>query len=194
VHTCLLTFGLIGVVAVIGLLFAGGKLSGAALLRGRQLPGLEHAAWAGLILIGAAALAWMCVRRHPRLVAPVLAAGAVAFVAVVAADAGRDVNSSKAPRDLAAMVAAHIDEPADVRLACYDYFQPSLVFYTHREVERLGTPDEVRELLRRQLPVFVFVPASTWESMESGIAAPHRQIGRHRDFYRNCDVVIITNR
>src|SRR5262249_13250006 len=176
-----------------GLLFAGGKLGGAALLRGRHLPGIEHAAWAGLILLIAAALAWMCVRRRPRLVAPVLAASAVAFVAVVAIDAGRAANWSKAPRAPAPMVAAPIDEPADVRLACYDYFQPSLVFYTHREVERLGTPDEVRELLRRQLPVFVFVPASTWASIESGIAAPHRQIGRHRDFYRNCDVVIITN-
>jgi 4-amino-4-deoxy-L-arabinose transferase-like glycosyltransferase len=194
VHTSILTFGLIGVLVAIGMLVAGGKLGGAAVLRDRQLPGLGNAAWAGLILTLVAALAWICVRRSPRLVAPMLAVGAVVFVAVVAADAGRAVNSSKAPRDLAAIVAAHIDEPADVRLACYDYFQPSMVFYTHREVERLGTPDEVRELLRRQLPVFVFVPASTWESIESGIPAPHRQIGRHRDFYRNCDVVIITNR
>ena len=82
----------------------------------------------------------------------------------------------------------------EIRMASYDYFQPSLVFYSRREVSRLQTEPEVREFLRTPLPVYLFIPAATWEELQTRISTPNRPIGRHRDLYRNCDVLVITNR
>jgi hypothetical protein len=125
--------------------------------------------------------------------AAVLAGSAVLFLGPLAAGGTKAVNDYKAPEALAELIDAQRTDP-EIRLASYDYFQPSLVFYNRREVSRLTTEQEVYEFLRTPLPVYLFVPAATWDDLRTRISTPIRPIGQRRDLYRNCDVVVITNR
>ncbi|HJT75955.1 MAG TPA: hypothetical protein VJ739_02040, partial [Gemmataceae bacterium] len=104
------------------------------------------------------------------------------------------LERQKAPRALVWAMRAAQREP-DIRVGCYDYFQPSLVFYCGREVKHLSNGLDVADFLRSPLQVFVFVPAATWENdLRTRVGAPYRLLARRRDVYRNCDVVVVTNR
>ncbi len=190
----LASFALMGAAVGAGLLVAGGKLGGAELLRGRHFPGLENWAWAGVFPALGAGAAWVCVRRQRiGAAAGVLAGSAVMFLGPLAAGGTKALNDYKAPEALAKAIEAQKSDP-EIRMASFDYFQPSLVFYNRREVSRLQTETEVREFLRTPLPVYLFIPAATWEDVQTRISTPNRVIGRRRDLYRNCEIVVITNR
>jgi 4-amino-4-deoxy-L-arabinose transferase-like glycosyltransferase len=187
------TFGLVGAATAVGLLIAGGLLNGATLLRGRHLPGLEAWAAIGAVPLLGAVAAGLLARRSRVAAAGMLAASAAGFVALMGAGPATAVDSYKAPRPLAAAVRDAL--PAgDVRIACVGYFQPSLVFYCAREVSLLGDWQQATDLLRGPLPAYVFLPASLWDSAAGQVKTPCRVLGRHHDLYRNCDVVVVTNR
>jgi 4-amino-4-deoxy-L-arabinose transferase-like glycosyltransferase len=193
-RTALACFGSVGFAFAIGLLLAGGRLGGDALLRNRHLPGIELWAWTGLFPILGALLAAVWARRQQlNLAMLALAVTPILFLGTLAAGIGQTLNASKAPSALADCIAPHPAEP-DILLGCYDYFQPSLVFYCGREVSRLKSDAEVESYLRWPLPVYLFMPAPAWERMEEQMTMPHRVIGRRHDLYRNCDVLVITNR
>ena len=72
------------------------------------------------------------------------------------------LDAHKAPRALTQ--AAHVQQTDhDIRVGCFEYFQPSLVFYCRREVQRLESAEQVLEFLRSPLPVYLFVPATVWD-------------------------------
>lgn len=189
-----LTLAGLGVVAV-GLL-AGGVLPGPA-VRGGPFAGMEARAVLGvLLLLGVAAAAYCWLRRWRGAVLGCVAVSGLAFVAGAGAWGSLPLEAHKAPRALAAVVRADQDaQPQrDVRVGCYNYFQPSLVFYCGRDVLELKSERSLREYLGTPLPVYVFVPASEWEGLATRLGASCRLVGRRRDFYRNCDVVVVTNR
>jgi 4-amino-4-deoxy-L-arabinose transferase-like glycosyltransferase len=184
---------LVGLVAGAGLLLAGGGIPLPA-LRGRILPGVASGVGLGIVLGGGALAAWWCLDRQWRtgLVA-VCAGSAILFLGGLGAWGAEALNTYKAPRPL--VNAFHVEQTErEIRVACYQYFQPSLVFYCQREVRHLEQEIEVLEFLRCRLPVYLFMPASVWETMEPTIHGPHRVLGRQRDLYRNCEVVVVTNR
>ncbi len=184
---------LMGIGTATGLLLASGVLP-APFLRGRVLPGLAGWAAVGLLPVLGAIVAWWSARRHyPRGVVFGVTAAAVLFLGTLAAWGSVVVDHYKAPRSL---VQAMGESPTqrEIRVACYQYFQPSLVFYCRREVFRLASEQEVREFLGSPLPVYLFMPAPIWDSLETSITGPRRELGRQRDLYRGCDVVLVTNR
>jgi 4-amino-4-deoxy-L-arabinose transferase-like glycosyltransferase len=185
---------LVGLGVTAGLLVVGGLIPVAA-VRGRTLPGLTAWSALGLLPLAAAALAWWWLRRQQRTAALiVLTTTATLLVAVLAALGPAAVDTVKAPRALAAAVQAAQTEP-EVRLGCYQYFQPSMVFYCQRKVERLESRRDLVEFLSCPLPVYLFVPADIWESeLAAAWQGSCRLLARHRDVYCNCDVVVITNR
>lgn len=187
----LAALGFVGVGITAGLLVAGGVMD-VAVRRSHRLPGLEHLAWLGAIpVLGAAAGTWWLARHDRRGVvvgvalAAILLAGALVFCGAPALD------GFKAPRALVAAAGA-CQPDRDIRIGCYSYFQPSLVFYCQREVTDL--PDEQRALdfLRGPLPVYLFLPARAWNELEPK-AGPYPLVARHWCFYRNCEVVVVTN-
>jgi 4-amino-4-deoxy-L-arabinose transferase-like glycosyltransferase len=193
-HLSVTCFGLGGVATLIGLLVAGGLLGGERWLRGRHLPGLEAWAAVGLLPVVGAALAWWYLRRDrrgPVLVA--LTASAVLFVGLLAAGPVAAVDQYKAPRDLAAAIHQQETDP-EIRVACYRYFQPSLVFYCRREVQQFDLDADVVEYLRNPLPVYLVVPAAVWDELKPQVRGAPRLLARHHDLYRDCDVVLVTNR
>jgi 4-amino-4-deoxy-L-arabinose transferase-like glycosyltransferase len=184
---------LIGIAAAVALLLVGGVIPVAA-LQDRQLQGV--AAWAplGILPILGAVAGWWCARRrYYKGVIVCVAAAATLFIATVSAGGALAVDASKAPRILTLSAQARQTDH-DIRVGCFQYFQPSLVFYCRREVQRFDNDEQVLEFLSCPLPVYLFMPASVWKRVEARVREPHHLLARHYDLYRHCDVVVVTNR
>jgi 4-amino-4-deoxy-L-arabinose transferase-like glycosyltransferase len=160
----------------------------------RRLAGLEQWGWLGLIPVaGCAAFAAFAVkgRRTGALVS--LSAGAAAMVGTVMALAAPGVDRFKAPRALVAE-AGSLRRDRDIRLASYQYTQPSLVFYNQREVRQLLTERQVREFLSFPIPSYLFIPEPKWRELQQSGSIEGEVVARRFDLYRNGDVLVISNR
>ena len=122
-----------------------------------------------------------------------MASSAILFVGLLLTWGSAALDAHKAPRHLVHNYLPHIHD-RETRVACYDYFQPSLVFYCRREVTRLSDENEVLEFLQSPWPVYLFVPQEAWIRLERNVGAAHRQLGSHWDLYRQCAVVVVTNK
>jgi 4-amino-4-deoxy-L-arabinose transferase-like glycosyltransferase len=183
---------LMGAGTVCGLIVAGGVVE-ARFLRGRRVPGLEVGAWLGLVPLVGALAAWWCARRQHRGAFVVsLAVTGVLFTGGLIGWGSVALDAQKAPRSL---VQAFLDEPAEheIRVGSYQYFQPSLVFYSQREVRHLADDEQTLEFLRCPLPVYLFLPKSEWERLEENAPSPHRVLGQRYDLYRGYEVIVVTN-
>ncbi len=192
---CGLVFvGLVGVGWAAGVCVAAGRLS-VPFFDEPPIGGLEAWAVVGLVPVAAALVgAWRLWRGDRAGVVAAVAAAAVVFVGVLAGGGGAALEAEKSPRALAA---AWRREQTDreVRVGCYGYFQPSLVFYSRREVQRLATPGDVQEFLESPLESYLCVPAAVWEqNLKSVVGDRPRVIARRHDLYQKCDVVLVRNR
>ena len=184
---------LIGVGAALGLSVAGGALP-MAFMRERYLSGLARLASLGALPVLGAAAGWWCLRRQYRtgLIASVVSA-AVLFLAPLAAWASTAFNPFKAAQPLVCASGA-FRRDQDIRIGAYRLeYLPSLNFYCQRNVQHNTSEAEVVAFLETPLPVYLFVPAPIWDDLRAKIACPCREVGRHRDLYRNWDVVVVTN-
>jgi 4-amino-4-deoxy-L-arabinose transferase-like glycosyltransferase len=174
---------LVGVVAIGGLLVANATF-----------PGLGIWAVAGVIpLAGAAAMARALQRDNRDRVVLATAVTCVLFVGVLVTFPGEVVDQQKAPRELVRTSGA--DNPdRDQRLAAYGWFQPSVVYYTGREVAVLESPAAVEAFLAVPTPGYLFVPEPVWqEQFAARVRFPLRVAARHHDFLEKCDVLVISN-
>jgi len=185
-------------VALVGLAFgmavmaAGGILNVAA-LRGRIVPGLETWAFVALIPIGGAMLAAWLSRKERRAGALfTMAAAVILFIGTMAAWGSLPLDACKAPRPLAETAGA-CQTDRDIRIGCYQFYQPSLVFYCRREVRVLNNEGEALQFLRCPLPVYLIISAQAWETLEGKVCGPHFLLTHHRDIYKGIDVVVIAN-
>jgi hypothetical protein len=156
--------------------------------------GIRELAWLGLVpLFGSIAALFFLTRGQRMAVVASIAAMALAMVWTMASWAGAVVDGNKAPRPLAQIV---IESSGDeeIRVGCYDYYQPSLVFYCRREVRRLDTAAQTVEFLRFPLRVYLFVPDSSWRVIQDRAPPASRIIARRWDMYRRCEVLVVSNR
>jgi hypothetical protein len=151
------------------------------------------AALGAVPVLGAAAVAWALWAGRRGAVVGGLTATAVAFMGLACAFLAPPVESAKAPKALVTLAeACRPDE--EVRVACLDYFQPSLVFYCRREVRRLEDEAQALDLLRRPMQVYLLCPAERWQELQAKSPASCRPVARRYDLYRNRDIVVVTNR
>jgi len=191
-HGALIGFALVGVAVAVALLIAGGVLLPS--FKEPQLSGVAAWAAAGALPVIGAAVAWRLVQRQCRGAAlAALGATAVAFLAPLAAWGVTAVDADKAPRPLVQAM-LHDQTEREIRVVCYHYFQPSLVFYSRRQVRQLENDEQALTYLRYPVEVYLFLPAAEWERLRTDVRTPYRLLARHRDLYRNCDVVVVTNR
>src|SRR5262249_23088135 len=100
IHAGLVSVGLIGIVASMGLVVIGGTFD-FPLLRGRKMPGLEVWALVGLIpLAGAIIAAWLVRTGRKTGMVAILTTTGLLFVGILAAWATVPVDALKAPRAL----------------------------------------------------------------------------------------------
>jgi 4-amino-4-deoxy-L-arabinose transferase-like glycosyltransferase len=192
VHGSLVCLGLTGVLVATGLVLASGVIP-ASFLRGRFLPGLEVWAWLGGLLVLGALVAWRLVCRGQRGAAlGALAVLSILFTAVLLGGGSGAVEPHKAAR---ALVQAMPEDQLsrDARVAAYEYFQPSIVFYCRREVSCLQSERQALDFLGGPLPSYLFLPARQWEGLRQKVAAPCRLLARRYDLYSGSEVVLVTN-
>jgi 4-amino-4-deoxy-L-arabinose transferase-like glycosyltransferase len=187
-------FAFTGLAVAVGLLLAGGVIPLPA-AKMRTFPGLEHWAWAGVILIAAAGLAWWYLRKGNRpAVIGTLVVGAVLFVAPLAAFAPREVDARKAVKPLVIESGSRVLD-REVRIASMDFHQPSITFYVGRRVERINTPEAAAEFLAFDIESYLFVTEPLYdEKVAPLVGSKCKKVATHYDFYRNCNVVVVTNR
>jgi 4-amino-4-deoxy-L-arabinose transferase-like glycosyltransferase len=192
-HTALACLGLLGFGVGLGLLVAGGSLPVPLVVR--ALPGLEKGAVLGIIPFGAALVGWWCLRRSltTALVTSV-AVSAILLTGSLATWGAVAVDRYKAPRPLTEACRTDPSGVGDVRVGCYQYYQPSLVFYSGREVFRFTEASRALEFLQYPVPVYLFTPTTTWRSLQARAGDSNRIVARHWDLYQNCEVAVVTNR
>jgi len=192
VYAGLAGIGLVGLVAGAGMLLAGGVFDG-PVPRGRRMPGLEVWSLSGLTPMGGAIFAaWLMRLGRKSGVIISLTATSVLFVGILAAWGTSQVDTFKAPRSLVEEAGARQTD-RDIRIACYRFYQPSLVFYCRREVRVLENEEQVLEFLQTRLPIFLFVSAQEWSSLEARVPGHFRRLASHGDLYKGIEVVVITN-
>jgi 4-amino-4-deoxy-L-arabinose transferase-like glycosyltransferase len=192
-HVSIACVALSGLLTILAFLIAGGTVRLPA-LQGWRLAGLSCWAILGLFPLLGAGAAWWCLRNGQRRGLVVsITASSILFIGGLVAGGAVALDAYKAPRAL--VRAARVQQTDhDIRVGCYQYFQPSLVFYCRREVQRLENDEQVLEFLRCPLPVYLFVPATVWEKLEARIGGPYHLLARHGDLYRRCEVVVVANR
>ena len=175
-----------------GLLAASGALPlGSLSTKLKPLEGLEWVAPAGLVLVagGLAGLFWS--KRPVEAVSIVTLSGLV-LTGALGAWNGQTLNHYKAPKRLAAQLTEEL-RTTEARLGTFDWFQPSLVFYARRPVNRILTEKDLTAFLQQPIPAYVALPANRWDALpkKPNGAAP---IGpKVTDFYRRCEVVMVGN-
>ena len=174
-----------------GLLAAGGAVPIPSM---RTFPGLERWAVLALVpLVGAGLMLWHLRMGNRRRFVTAMTGVSLLFVGLLAAFPSGAMDAYKAPREL--VRASGVADPTrDLRVAAYDWFQPSVVFYAQREVEKLPSPEMAAAFLAVPTPGYLFVTEETWNAwLKDKVSVPHREVARHFDFYRNCQVLVITN-
>lgn len=184
---------LVAVTVGVGLLVAGGAIP-VLPAKARVFPGFEKWAAIGLVPLVGAAVMGRCLRAGDRRgFVTATAATAIVFVGLTAAFPTHEMDRYKAPRELVRL-AGVADSSRDLRLGGYDWFQPSVVFYAGRQVEKLPSPEAAAEFLAVPTPGYLFIPEPTWKQwVEDKVKVRHRVAARHHDFYRNCEVLLVTN-
>ncbi len=189
----LIGFAFTGVVMTVGLVIGGGAIP-IGTSQTRTFPGLENWAWVGLFPVASAAAGWWYTRKGNRpAVVGVLIAGTVAFVVTLSAFVAQEVDKQKAVKVLVEQSGARALD-REVRIASLDYSQPSVTFYTARRVERLHTPEAAAEFLSFDIESYLFVPEPLWVEHLSGKVPRGRIATKRYDFYRNCVILVVTNR
>jgi 4-amino-4-deoxy-L-arabinose transferase-like glycosyltransferase len=147
----------------------------------------------GAILAAGAIAGWFFLKRNSRHRALVsVALSSVIFTAALGAWCGHAVESYKAPRALMAAV-RRSGGNSDYRIISYRYFEPSFVFYAHREVLNQEVAEETLAYLKFPMPVYLLVREMDWESLKARAGANVSIVARHRDLYKNCEILVVRN-
>ncbi|OWK45382.1 ArnT family glycosyltransferase [Fimbriiglobus ruber] len=201
---------LTGILVGVGFVISSGAVGPVS--KGMRLfPGLETWAWVGLIPLAAAGvMAWYLWAGDRGRVVGAMAVGSVGLIGITAAGPVLVVDQYKAAKTLVLSSGAHQPDH-EIRLAAVGYFQESLVFYAERKVsrgmpvegmengtpktyERPFLPEDIADFLASPLPAYLFVPETMWDQqLAAKITSPVRIAARKYDFYRNEEILVVTN-
>lgn len=192
-RAALLTFALIGVLTMLLFPIAGGWIR--LPIRMAVFPDMAKWFWVGIIPIFGALVAWRCLRFEERgKTVAAFAAASIAFVGLLAAFPVVTFSNYHTPRLL--VEEAQLKQPnRDIRLASLFWFQPSAVFYSQREIEKLTSWEQASDRLEMNAPVYLFVPEPIWNQIQKddSKAAKYRIAARKFDYYKKYDVLVVTN-
>jgi len=162
-------------------------------LGGRKLPGLGQWAIIGAVpLLGALAGWWSARHRQPVSLIASSSIAAALFIGSLGVWGSGAVAAYKAAKPLADALKAHQSQQ-EIRIGCYHYYQPSLVFYCRQEVIRLQNEEELREFLQYPMPIYLFVPAKEWMNWQTTVPGSFHVLDRHYDLYQGEDILIVAN-
>jgi 4-amino-4-deoxy-L-arabinose transferase-like glycosyltransferase len=183
----------VGVVVSVGLLVAGGAipLSGVKM---RIFPGLERWAMVGLLPLVAVGVGIWYHRQGLRsgAVACVVLAS-LSLIGTLAAGATSELNAYKAPASL--VRDSEMRQPGEeIKIGAFLYFQPSLVFYAERQIQKIDGFEQAHDFLSLPYHCYLMVPEPVWNEMKHRVTIPLRQAARRYDFLKNQQILVLTNR
>jgi hypothetical protein len=184
---------LAGVGSSFGFAISSGVLT-PGFLRTQVVPELAKWIWVGLVPLAAGLAGYVLLPRGRRDAwLATFAAGALVVLIPLAAWGPLAFETHKTPKPVAAAIAAHAGG-SEVRIATFDCFDPSLVFYSRHCINRLRSPEEVQFFLGRPMQVYLVLPAKSWQELSGEVADSCQVIRKYRDVYRNRDVLLVSNR
>ncbi|MCS7016167.1 MAG: glycosyltransferase family 39 protein [Gemmatales bacterium] len=194
IATTLAVWGLIGVGVSVGILVASGVIF-VPVLEGRTIPDLARLSWLGLIpVLGATLAAWAWHRGRYLAVAGSCLVSGVGFVAVGAAYGPTLVHSAKIAHRFGEAIRQTQSEP-EIRVACYGWFQPSIVFYVQRRVANLREVHDAQDWLEHPLESYLIVSRPWWEErLLPTLRQPHTILASYWDFTRAREILLVKNR
>lgn len=186
------TFALLAALALAaqtGYLIAGGVIPLAGFHD--RLQGLEWCAAATTTLLLAAILgARFCASRRPTAVI-VSVTGLIAFnLGASLCIANTVLTRQRAPAGLVDVM----PDSREVRVASFEYFQQSLVFYCRRHVQQLDTVSHVFGFFDNPQEGYVFLTADRWRELQPRLPRSVRRLHIIHDFLDRHDIVVIGNR
>lgn len=160
-----------------------------------SMPLLGPLAWIGLVPIVIGLWFWWQARRGRRTEAlAAFSAGAALFLGLLGVSVPGAMDEYKAPRYFAEELGLRQTD-RDIRIATYDWFRHSIVFYCRREVTPLKELSDVDPFLALPRPAYLIVPEDTWNDPRAPkLDTPVKVIGKHYDFYARQNIVVVANR
>jgi 4-amino-4-deoxy-L-arabinose transferase-like glycosyltransferase len=193
--TSVVGLGLVAVVLILGLLVAAGAIPIPITIKGfHPLPALRDYATLGAIpAFVAVVFGWLMLKGRRDQAVAVFAAGAVGFMALLAAFPTIAMNEYKVPKYFAED--AGLRQPnRDIRIAAIGWYRHSMVFYAEREVTHLYSPNAVDQFLALPRPAYLLVAEADWEQLSKIVTVPTTVIARRYDFYSRKEILVIANR
>lgn len=183
----------VGGAAIVGLLLVGGAVT-IPNLKMRLFPGIEKWAFIGVIPLLAMGLGvWFQTRGIRSGAVASVTVGSLLFVGSLAACTTTEFDPYKAPKHLVAE-GEMFDRTEEVKIGSLYYFQPSVVFYSQREVKKFESFEEAHDFLSLPYRVYLLVPEPIWKELAPRATCFYRQVSKRYDFLKNCDVLVLTNR
>lgn len=183
---------LMGILVAIGLLVASGIL-GQFNEKMRIIPGVQSMIWIGAIPLLSGCIGWLLyTKASARAAMAAVCLGGIFFSSALGAWNGSHFNTIKAPKALAALLPPD-QLKQEIRLGAFEWFQPSIAFYCKREISMLNGEGQLRAFLKSPLPSFVYLPLDRWNEISAKGVIQGRLVGTATDFYRNFQVVLISN-
>lgn len=194
VRLVVFVWGIIGMGVSLGLAVAAGVVP-LSVLEGRTIPDLAWLIWLGVVPVLGALAAWWAWRKDNRwrVMLSVITSG-LAFVALGAALGPVLVHRAKIAHRLAEVM-DKTQSDMEIRVACYGWFQPSIVFYVRRPVANLREPEHARESLEHPLESYLIVSRPWWEErLQPVLKTPHTVLASFWDFTRRREILLVVNR
>lgn len=194
IHLSLSCLGLTGLGLGLGVLIVSGTVSIPG-LKGRWYPELAPWAWMGLVPVAGALLGWWLLARQKKSQwIACLVVCALVFWGPMAAWANAAFNAFKAAQPLVASGGA-CQRDREIQIGCFQMEHlASLHFYVRRNITHHLSEAEAQAFLRYPLKVYLFVPATVWDSWQGRVPTACRVLSRHPDLYRSDEAVLVTNR
>lgn len=83
----------------------------------------------------------------------------------------------------------------EIRLGSYQYSQPSIVFYSQREVRQIHSEAQAAEFLAAPLPAYLFIADENWRRVQPRLGAGSATVvARRFDLFRRREIVVVSNR
>jgi hypothetical protein len=190
--TGMLILVFIGVITGLGMILVSTQAD-ISWIKGRKIPKLEQMAFIGFIPIMCGTFALVLAAKKNRIATlAILCLGSISFTGALGAWNGSNLNEIKAPKMLSQFLPEdHLTR--EIVIATHDWFQPSITFYCKRQINTLISEEEVKHFLEQPIPAYVFMPEKKWDAIALKHPLRAKKIGQATDFYRNCNVVLLTN-
>jgi 4-amino-4-deoxy-L-arabinose transferase-like glycosyltransferase len=181
-HAAWLLLALVGLGVAVGLPVAAHKF-----LQGEVVLGIV-----GVPLVAGAALAWHFTRRkQPRRAAWSMAAAAASFSLALFAWGAVRIDRQQSSAQFADVIHRHAPDGA-AQIRTLGYYRPSLVYYSHRPVWQLESPEQVVEFfLRQPEDAFVFASDERYRQLIAVLPSDVSVLLRRPWFLRSSEILLL---